>query len=232
MENGIIHKLTPEQEELERKKSELATLEIELAEKELDLATFQAELNAFEKEYMRVIGIRYTELDRIEAQINQYIELLESNQEFKPSPELKKLYREVAKKIHPDLATDDDERRRRQHLMAEANQAYEDGDLEKLQVILHDWQSSPESIKGEGISFELIRIIRQIAQSRERLKVIQAEIEVLEQTELYQLKTKVIEVKESGKNLLAEMAAQLDTQINNAKKELEKLKVKLNENGY
>ncbi|MDJ0686903.1 MAG: hypothetical protein QNJ41_00175 [Xenococcaceae cyanobacterium MO_188.B32] len=72
MENGIIHKLTPEQEELEKKKIELATLETELAEKELDLATFQAELNAFEKEYMRVIGVRYTELDRIEAQINEY----------------------------------------------------------------------------------------------------------------------------------------------------------------
>lgn len=72
MESSIIHKLSPEQ-------VELAQLETELAEKELSLATFQAELNAFEKEYMRVIGVRYTELDRIEAQINEYIELLESN---------------------------------------------------------------------------------------------------------------------------------------------------------
>jgi hypothetical protein len=118
MKNGIIHKLTPEQEELEKKKLELATLETELADKELDLATFIAELNIFEKDYMRVIGVRYTELDRIESQINEYIALLESNQDFKPSQELKKLYREVAKKIHPDLATDDDERQRRQQLMA------------------------------------------------------------------------------------------------------------------
>jgi DnaJ-domain-containing protein 1 len=228
MENEIIHKLTPEQEELERKKSELATLETELAEKELDLTTFQAELNAFEKEYMRVIGIRYTELDHIEAQINQYIALLESNQDFKPSPELKKLYREVAKKIHPDLATDDNERQRRQHLMAEANQAYEDGNLEKLQAILHNWESCPESVKGEGISFELIRIIRQIAQSRERLKVIQAEIEALEQTDLYQIKTKVIEAKEVGQDLLADMANELDKQINVSMKKLEELKIKLN----
>jgi predicted nucleic acid-binding Zn-ribbon protein len=48
MEYEIIHKLTPEQEELERKKAELAELQTELVEKELSLATFQAELNSFE----------------------------------------------------------------------------------------------------------------------------------------------------------------------------------------
>ncbi len=35
MENGITRQLTPEQEELERKKTELAILETELAEKEV-----------------------------------------------------------------------------------------------------------------------------------------------------------------------------------------------------
>lgn len=152
---------------------------------------------------------------------------MESSQDFKPSQELKKLYREVAKCIHPDLATDEAERKRRQQLMAEANQAYEDGNEERLQAILHNWQSSPESVKGEGISFELIRIIRQIAQSRERLKVIQAEIEALEQTELYQLKIQVIKAKESGQDLFTEMAAQLDEEIDAANEKLEKLKLEL-----
>ena len=227
MEKGIIHKLTPEQEELEKKKIELVALERELADKELDLATFQVELNAFEQEYMRVIGVRYTELDRIEAQINEYIELLEANRDFKPSPELKNLYREIAKKIHPDLATDDEERQHRQQLMVEVNQAYEDGDLEKMQSILHDWESSPESLKGEGISFELIRIIRQIAQSRERLKAIQEEIIILEQTELYQLKIKVAEAEKVGQDLLADMAHELDKQIKVVMIRLEELKEKL-----
>ena len=226
MEHEIIHKLTPEQEELEKKKAELAALETELAEKELNLVTFQAELGSFENEYMRVIGIRYTELDRIEAQIEEYIAFLESDRDFKPSLELKKLYREVAKKIHPDLATDDEERQRRQELMAEANIAYENGNLEKLKSILQDWENSPESIKGEGISFELIRIIRQIAQSRDRLKSIQLEITTLEQTELFQLKTKIIEAEKVGQDLLADMANELDKQINSAMKKLKELKTK------
>ena len=226
MEYEIIPKLTPEQEELERKKAELAELGTELVEKELSLATFQAELNSFENEYMRVIGTRYTELDRIEAEINEYIALQESNQDFKPSPELKKLYREVAKKIHPDLATDDEERQRRQKLMVEVNQAYENGNLEQLKAILQDWESSPESLKGEGISFDLIRIIRQIAQSRERLKTIQTEIQLLEQTELGQLRQKILQAKETGQDLLADMANELDEQINDLKEKLKQLKVK------
>ena len=227
MDYEIVHKLSPEQKELKKKKAELAALETELAEKELDLATFQAELNAFEREYMRIIGVRYTELDRIEAQIEEYLALLESTQNFEPSPELKKLYREVAKKIHPDLATDEDERQRRQVLMAEANIAYENGNLEKLRYILQDWENSPESVKGDGISFELIRIIRQIAQSRDRLKAIQLEITALEQTELFQLKTKVIEAEKVGQALLADMASELDKQIESATAKLEQLKIKL-----
>jgi DnaJ-domain-containing protein 1 len=227
MENSIVHKLTPEQEELEKKKLELSALEKELADRELDLATFQGELNAFEREYFRVIGVRYTELDRIEAQINEYMALLESSTDFKPSQELKKLYREVAKCIHPDLATDEDERKRRHELMAEANQAYEDGDEERLREILHNWQSSPESVKGEGITAQLIRIIRQIAQSRKRLKAIQEEIKALEETELYQLKIRVIEATKSGQDLLAEMVAQLDEEIESANEKLEQLKTKL-----
>ena len=228
MDYEIVHKLTPEQEELEKKKAELAVLETELAEKELHLATFQAELNAFEKEYMRIIGVRYIELDRIEAQIEEYLALLESTHDFKPSPELKKLYREVAKKIHPDLATDDEERQRRQDLMAEANIAYENGDIEKLRSILQEWENSPETVMGEGIIFELVRIIRQIAQSRERLKAIQLEITALEQTELFQLKTKITEAEKVGQDLLSDMASELDKQINIAIERLKKLKTKSN----
>jgi DnaJ-domain-containing protein 1 len=227
MSSNLTRRLTPEEQELEKKQCEVSVLETQLAERELELATVQAELHAFEGEYLRVVGSRYTELDRIEAQIAEYMAYLESSRDFKPSESLKKLYREVAKRIHPDLATDEEERQRRQNLMAEANQAYEDGDEERLRAILHGWESSPESVKGEGAAAELIRTIRKIAQSQERLKTIQEEIEALEQTDLYQLKTKVITAQQAGRDLLAEMAFQLDEQIAAAKQQLEELKTKL-----
>lgn len=224
---GIAKKQTPEEQELNKKLAELFALEAELTERELELATTQAELHAFEREYLRVVGIRYMELDRVEAQITEYMAYLESSRDFKPSESLKKFYREVAKRIHPDLATDKEERARRQQLMAEANQAYEDGDEERLRAILHSWESSSESVKGEGVVAELIRTIRKISQSQDRLMAIQKEIEALEQTDLYQLKAKVITAEQAGQDLLAEMALQLDEQITVAKERLEELKTQL-----
>jgi len=227
MENAIALSQTPEEQELEKKLAELAALETKLAVRELDLATSQAQLHAFEREYLRVVGSRYTEIDRLEAQIAEYMAYLESARDFKPSESLKKLYRQVAKLIHPDLATDDKERLRRQNLMVEANLAYENEDEERLQAILHSWKTSPESIRGEDVVAKLIRTIRQIAQSQTRLKAIQEEIEALEQTDLYQLRNQVITAQEAGQDLLADMALQLDEQINTAKEQLKELKTKL-----
>lgn len=46
-------------------------------------------------------------------------------QEFASSPELKALYREVAKQVHSDLATAEVDRHKREQLMADANAAYQ-----------------------------------------------------------------------------------------------------------
>lgn len=227
MENAIARKKTPEEDELDKKLVELTALEAKLAQGELDLATLQGELQAFEREYFRVVGVRYTEIDRIEAQIAEYMASLETLGDFEPSHDLKQLYREVAKRIHPDLATDEEERSRRQRLMAEANQAYEDGDEERLRAILRGWGTSSKSTKGQGVVTELVGTIRKISQSQKRLKTIQEEVKALEQTDLYQLKTKVITAQKTGQDLLVEMASQLDEQINAAKERLEELKAKL-----
>lgn len=259
MKSAIARRQTPEEQELDKKLTELAALEMELTQRELDLATLQAELHSFEREYLRVVGIRYAELDEIEAEIAKHLAFLkpndstarqqaehawakaqeskrtayenvtdqESSQDFKPWESLKKIYREVAKRIHPDLTTDEKERLRRQQLMGEANQAYEDGDEERLQAILHGWENSPESVQGEGVVAKLIRAIRKIAQVRERLKKIEAEIEALKRSALYQLREKAIAAQQEGQDLLAEMASQIDEQIAATKLRLEELRAKV-----
>ena len=246
MSAGLTKWQTPEEQELSRKLSELDTLEASLAQRELDLATLQAELHAFERRYLRTVGARYAELDEIEAQIAETLAHLnpkdnkayeqasqarsrahESSQaagavdtsaviEFRPSDSLKKLYREIAKRIHPDLATDEKDRARRHKLMAEANRAYEDGDEARLQGILREWELSPESVKGDGPGAELVRVIRKIAQVEQRLQVIDAEIAKLKRSDLSQLISEVEKAEKEGHDLLAEMAARLDQQITDA----------------
>ena len=96
---------------------------------------------------------------------------------FKPSESLKNRYREVAKAVHPDLATDDDERARRHRFMVDANEAYNDGDQSRLEAILHAWHAaSPEAVKGDGVGAELIRTIRKLAQISERLIAIEPDL--------------------------------------------------------
>lgn len=224
MTHELILSKSPEAQELERKKAELSAIETELIQKELELTTLHAELHAFELDYLQIVGSRYTELERIEQQIEEYLAYIESSRDFKPSDSLKNLYRQVAKQIHPDLATDEEEKQRRQDLMAQANQAYEEGNEDKLRYILENWQNSPESVKGDDIGAELIRIIRKIAQCRTRLKVIEEEREALTQTELFQLRDQVLSASILGRDLLAEMAQHLDQQITEAQQRLERLK--------
>ena len=61
--------LTPEAEELGRKKERLAELEAQLADRELELAACRADLNHFEKRYLHSVGRRYALLDELRAKI-------------------------------------------------------------------------------------------------------------------------------------------------------------------
>jgi len=61
--------LTPEEEELQRKKASLAYLEAQLADRELELAAFLADLVYFEKRYLQTVGRRYAILDELKAKI-------------------------------------------------------------------------------------------------------------------------------------------------------------------
>ena len=216
-----------DERELEEKQQELTDLEFTLAQRELDLATFQAELENFERHYMQVVGMRQQELERIEAQILDYQASLEAMQNFNPSLTLKQLYRDLAKQIHPDLATDPEERQRREQIMAEVNRAYAAGDAERLQMLFEEWRNSPESIQGDDTQAILQRTLRKIAQSQSRLTSIEAQIQSLEQTDLFLLWQKQEQVEKLGRNLLNEMANQLEQQIQTAQDQLKQLKEKI-----
>ncbi len=142
---------------------------------------------------------------------------------FRPDEALKKLYREAAKRLHPDLATDDDDRTRRQRFMAEANRAYEEGDAPRLRDILREWEHSPDAVKGDGVAAELIRVIRQIAQVRERLRGLDTAIERLRSSDLYRLSGEIESADAEGRDLLADMALHLHRRIAEAEARLASL---------
>ena len=255
MTKQIVRVKTPEEEELENKRAQLAGLESQLAERELELATLRAELGAFERRYLRIVGLRYAQLDKLEAEIAEYFarqkpknreakeraqharaqaresgeatgqaESFDETEDFVPSDTLKRLYHDIARRMHPDMADDPEDRKRRESIMAEATNAYERGDEDRLREILSEWESSPESVKGEGAGVELVRVIRKIAQVKRRLKAIAVQISQVAEAELHQLKTKVDDAAREGRDLLAEMAQSLDAQLEDATQRLTELR--------
>jgi len=251
MSTQITRRLKPEEEEILRKRDELAAIRATLAEHELELVDLRSQLAAFEGRYLRQVGILYAELDEWKARISELHARLDPSdvanaqargareqarqayedshgkasetRDFIPSPELKSLFREVARRIHPDFCRDASDLERRTRFMAEANRAYEAGDAEALQRILDEYQDGADAVKGEGIGAELIRIIRQISQAKERVAVIEHELGALRQSEIALLKKQVEEREQEGRDLLAELAATVREQIERTKKEYETL---------
>lgn len=251
MPGQIIRRLKPEEAELLRKRDELAAIRATLAELELELVDFRRQLAAFEGRYLRQVGTLYAELDEWKARIFELHARLDPSTasqaeaeearkqarqtyddahgkesetpDFTPSPDLKRLFRDVAKLIHPDFSKDSVDLERRTRLMAEANRAYEAGDAEALQRILDEYQDGADAVEGEGIGAELIRIIRQISQAKGRVFDIEQELATLRQSEIALLKKQAEESEQAGRDLLAELATTVREQIERTKKEYEAL---------
>jgi len=132
----------------------------------------------------------------------------------------KRLFRLIARRIHPDLASDPEERERRTNLMVQANHAYELGDVQALRRLLETWERSPDSVVGHGTKAELERVIRRIAQASERLAEIEREVAALEDSAMGWLRRRVRKAASEGWDLLSHMARELDRQIVEAEAEL------------
>jgi hypothetical protein len=135
----------------------------------------------------------------------------------------KRLFRQLARIIHPDLAGDPAERERRTNLMVAANLAYEQGDVAALERLLGDWEHSPEAVTGGGALAELERTVRRIAQVQARIDAIDEELAELDASAMGWLRRRTEKAAREGWDLLAHMVKELDRQILEAQVELDRL---------
>lgn len=231
----------PEEAELAKKIEELASLQSQLANIDFQLFNLRLELAEFEAIYCSKVGIVYAELDEVEALIAEKIakakphdpeaaqvagtarkqaeESRKAASELaipaKPvrSDNLRNLYREAAKRLHPDLSRDEADRKVREQMMTAANLAYEKGDEARLRAILDDYESSPDTVIGTDTAAELVRAIRRISLVNKRIPQVEREIAELKASELFRLKTLVDEGTSNGKDVLGEMVERLKVQV-------------------
>jgi hypothetical protein len=245
--------LAPEEIELAKKQRLVDRIAGRLADAESSLAELRAEQESFEARYTMSVGRLYAQMDEIEAQIaeeeyklvpddveikkkaeelrrraeesaRRAAEAENNDPDWKPSAEAKKVYHDLARIIHPDLAMDAVEKEKRHGLMAELNQAYAKGDRAQLDKLAADLRMSPDLVTGDTAGDQLVRAIRQISQMRKRLAEIHDEIGVAQKTELFELRLKVNAEAAMGRDLLEQMANRTKTHINKAERRLENLK--------
>lgn len=140
------------------------------------------------------------------------------------SDAIRKLFRDVAKTIHPDLSHDEDARDQRHALMVAANRAYALGDLDELQRILDLWEGSPEAVVGSGPEAARERLVRSLARLEAQLTACDEELAELAETPLWRLKTMVDEASAQGKNLMADMVRRLQREILAARNRLDAIR--------
>jgi hypothetical protein len=231
--------LTVRSSETAALREELATLEQEFSGKRHDVEAFQLELQRLQFRYLSELGQYYAEL----AALQQAIEDAEvrlgirpasdrpevdeagnggvsgdgcSNQSA-PSVDLKRMFREIAKAVHPDKGHNSAARDRRHSLMAEANRAYAARDEDRLRLILRVWEKSPDAVPGDDPESARVRLERRVAELREQLLELDLEMADLASSAIAKLKQRFDEAKAQGWDLFGEMRRQVKRDILTAK---------------
>ncbi len=228
-------------------RARLGALERELAAREAEVAALKDELHALQSRYLLEIGDFYAQLSTLEAAvvdaeiragIRPPFEADEDSGEGTsthepdghgcsnrgaPSDDLKRVFRDLAKAIHPDLAEDEPARCRRHSLMAEANRAYAERDEDRLRLIMRAWERSPETVLDEDPEADRARVQRRVSDIEARLAMIQAELVDLRSSAIWRLKGRIDEARQQGWDLFAEMVLQVKREIRRATLRLQKL---------
>lgn len=151
----------------------------------------------------------YKKLNEEEKEIEKRKTISKEEQE-----ELKKLFRKLAHKFHPDIARGDGS------MMKEINKAYAESDFETLRAI----------DQGGGFGNGDIKTIEELKNELERLeKSIEKAIyehEQLKRSEWYVLKESIEKAKKQRRDILSELADKVIDDIAKKENQLDKLKKK------
>jgi hypothetical protein len=236
----------PDDHDVDGLRSRAAELEASLAERGTEVARLQTELAAFKVEYRKQVGLLHEELDELEraiaeAELGARIARIKddgaavrepsSSSPSEPAPRytsdaVRRLFRDVAKAIHPDLGHADVAQDWRHALMVEANRAYALGDEERLRWILQAWQRSPEAVQGDDSEAARLRLVRRIAQLEEQLELFTTELAELKDSAIWKMKAMVDESAARGKDLIKDMVGRLKRDVLAARNRLDAMQAR------
>lgn len=277
MAGSIERVLSPEEQELQRYLDEIDLLKSQVATQLADLESYKAELARFSAEYHAVLGPLFTELDRLELEIEEYrtrIRLLETYPELDPAKteeeveklfrsqrerldqerarndayenawkqeeakpeldeadavEIKRIYRDLAKKHHPDFAIDEQDRLEREASMQKINAAFADRDMSSLRSMKESLRDHLAAFEKLSIGEKLVWAIREVSRLRTQLDTLKNDKLVLVESTT----GKSYHIHFHERDVIAPVKSDLQDQIGTLKRilasyqaELESLRIK------
>lgn len=137
-----------------------------------------------------------------------------------PPPSLKTLYRRAAMRFHPDLAPSGPKREVCEQRMMVVNEAYASGDRHQLETLLLAAGELPEKVMGGPADAvrAWLGLCEHLVQGR--IRVVQAQMLVLQNLQMHQLRVAIERAEAGGMRPLDIMAARLRAQIAERRQEL------------
>jgi len=215
--------------------ADLARMRDRLAEIEAEYAMLEAELAVFQADYIREVVTVLAQLHDVEAQIlersgdatgarraheraarttSQASAIAPPPEPVPPAP-LKRLFRDAAKRMHPDLATSADAREHAEAFMKRLNDAYRSNDAEAIADLMRQWDASPYApgpAGGEGA--------RRVAALQAAVARAQRRLDELRDSELARMLERSMAAAAAGQDHVATLRAHAELALADARARL------------
>jgi hypothetical protein len=123
---------------------------------------------------------------------------------------IKRLYRQLARRFHPDFALDDEDRIYRTGIMMAINAAYNAGDLERLEKLALEPDPQQRSYSEQQMAEALLQ---EWHRCWRRMQEIEGELARLEEHPSTQLMSQAEKLEAKGRDLIDELAEELREKI-------------------
>ncbi|MGE7435003.1 rhodanese-like domain-containing protein [Kitasatospora sp. NPDC001175] len=138
----------------------------------------------------------------------------------RPGKDAQRIYRDLARRAHPDLSTDQAEQQRRSAFIARVNEAYAHGDTGALEQLAEEWSTAPETAPEPDAPDRLEWLRQRLEWLKAKIGQVAAEQVRLERSAMGEL---LRLAPQDPEGLLTELAEQLLAKAAERQAELDRL---------
>ena len=140
------------------------------------------------------------------------------------SNELRALYIQLVKEVHPDTGAGKDDKVLRTTVTQQLNEAYSNGSSDRMVEIVNAFRSDPSSIQGDDLGSQLIRLIRSISLTNRLITEAEDDLEREVNTEEYQLANLIRKSAETNDDYIQDIVSSIEQEIVSLETELDLLR--------